>query len=942
MSGTRVHGDQATTAHVRTLLSGRYKVEEEVGRGGMGVVYAARDEHNDLRVAIKVLRPDVASVVGPERFIQEISIAGRLNHPSIVPIVDSGTAGGLLYCVMPFVEGESLRARLKRDGPLSFDTIRVIVKQVAAALDAAHTAGVIHRDVKPENILLTGDTALVTDFGLARALDESGGDRITSSGIVLGTPAYMSPEQAGAGRLDHRTDIYSLAVTVHEMLVGEPPFTGPTIQAVVARHMHERPPSVEVVRPSVPPEFAEALAIGLAKSPPDRFPSAGALARALENRGAGWRLRLYWRRHRTPIGAIVMVLASAGAWAWLRPSPPILEANRVVVFPFEVAERSDEAAGKGWLAALAVEGALEHSEPLRWIDGKSHLGASDANRPAAEVARRISRGRGARYYMDGAIRGSDGNLAVTVRLHDVQADSLLGQETASGPTLEVAALRATIALLPRLVDPTRRVEFAALTDRRPEAIALWIQGEREYRLSQFGRALAFYRRAIESDSALAIAAAKGAQAAAWEERIVEAQQLASLAGRMAGPLPDRMRNLVLGLEAFYLGQAEIAKGRFAEARKLDPASAEAAMGYGEVHRHLLPVTPAPDSVAEAAFEEAAALDTAFTPPLIHLTEYAIRRGDLDQADRLEGRLRRAGADTTGMFSVLRLMAGCVRERWSVERWGEAAKKAGTDPVLAAARQLAVGGYQPQCAAGAYRSLLATAEGGPHRWTALMGLQGLSAAQGLDAQVGALLDSALSISQWALALGVLDGFAELPPNPWTSRSDSIVRSRYGEWYENIPISQLRWLMMVVSLQRGDAARADSLVLRQRVALAAAGSPKDSLLTLAMEAQNRLVRGDTSAAIHALQSLRVTLPRDSLAFGIPDPLPIERILLARLHFARGQYQDAFRTAQVFDHEEPLVFHAFIGSSLRLRRDAALRLGLTGVVRDLEVRLNRLAGS
>jgi serine/threonine protein kinase len=188
--------------------------------------------------------------VGPERFVQEISIAGRLSHPGIVPIVDSGTAGGLLYCVMPFVEGESLRARLKRDGPLPFDTIRVIVKKVAAALDAAHKAGVIHRDVKPENILLAGDTALVTDFGLARALDESGGDRITSSGIVLGTPAYMSPEQAGAGRLDHRTDIYSLAVTVHEMLVGEPPFTGPTIQAVVARHMSDMSWTKRVQHPS--------------------------------------------------------------------------------------------------------------------------------------------------------------------------------------------------------------------------------------------------------------------------------------------------------------------------------------------------------------------------------------------------------------------------------------------------------------------------------------------------------------------------------------------------------------------------------------------------------------------------------------------------------------------------------------------------------------------
>jgi hypothetical protein len=411
---------------------------------------------------------------------------------------------------------------------------------------------------------------------------------------------------------------------------------------------------------------------------------------------------------------------------------------------------------------------------------------------------------------------------------------------------------------------------------------------------------------------------------------------------MAGPLPDRMRALVSGLEAFYLGQADSAERRLADARRLDPASAEAAMAYGEVHRHLLPGTIAPDSVAESSFLIATALDTAFTPPLIHLAEYAIRRGQLEAARSLENRLRSAGADTTGMFSVLQLMVGCVREGWSVPRWGQAVTLAGIDAVLVAARQLAVGGYQVECAANAYQSLLEAGKEGPHRWTALMGLQAIRAAQVRTAEVGLLLDSAQTISQWALALGVLDGLVGLPKDPWTTRADSIVRARYGSYYQDTPITQLRWVMTVLSADRGDAIRVDSLVQRQRAALAVDGmSRKDSLLGTAMEAYQRLAHGDTAATILALRALRVTLPRDSIAFGIADALPAERLLLARLYFARAEYLEAFRAAQVFDHEEPLEFHAFVGASLRLRREAAQKLGQTGVVRDLDARLNRLVG-
>jgi serine/threonine-protein kinase len=267
----------------QTMLGGRYRLEREVGRGGMAIVYLARDLKLDRDVAVKVLLGELAFAMGPERFRREINVVSRLSHPHILPIDDYGELDGHLYYVMPFVSGETLHKRLERERQLPLSEAVRIAAEVASALDYAHRNGIVHRDIKPENILLQNGEALVADFGIARAITEGGGAKLTSTGITLGTPAYMSPEQASADPgLDGRSDIYSLGCVLYEMLAGQPPFSGPTAQAIIARHQLDEAPSLSIVRGTIPEEIEDLVMQALAKLPADRFASAGEFATELQ------------------------------------------------------------------------------------------------------------------------------------------------------------------------------------------------------------------------------------------------------------------------------------------------------------------------------------------------------------------------------------------------------------------------------------------------------------------------------------------------------------------------------------------------------------------------------------------------------------------------------------------------------------------------------------
>ena len=271
-----------TEARLRTALSDRYRIERELGQGGMATVYLGHDLKHDRDVAIKVLHPDLGAALGAERFLTEIKTTAKLQHPHILPLLDSGDADGLLYYVMPLATGETLRARLERERQLPIeDAVRIGI-EVADALHAAHMLGIIHRDIKPENILLQGGHALVADFGIALAVQQAGGQRMTQTGLSLGTPQYMSPEQAMGDRaVDARSDIYALGAVCYEMLVGQPPFTGATVQTIVARVMTERPAAIQPVRDTVPAPLEAAILRALAKLPADRYPTAAAFGAAL-------------------------------------------------------------------------------------------------------------------------------------------------------------------------------------------------------------------------------------------------------------------------------------------------------------------------------------------------------------------------------------------------------------------------------------------------------------------------------------------------------------------------------------------------------------------------------------------------------------------------------------------------------------------------------------
>ena len=305
----------SVNAGLESGLAGRYRIEGTIGSGGMATVYLADDLRHHRKVAIKVLRPELVAIVGGDRFLKEIEVTANLHHPHILGLIDSGTASGQLYYVMPYMRGESLRGRLERERQLPIEDTIEITATVAGALDYAHRQGVVHRDIKPENILLHDGQAMVADFGIALALSQAVGSRLTETGLSLGTPQYMSPEQAsGEGHIDGRTDIYSLGATAYEMLAGRPPFTGPTAQAILSALITTDPAPVAKTRPNVPEHLAAAIHTALERIPADRFQNAGELAEAMRRpteRTSG-RIRTQQARRR---GIVVPAVVAASALA---------------------------------------------------------------------------------------------------------------------------------------------------------------------------------------------------------------------------------------------------------------------------------------------------------------------------------------------------------------------------------------------------------------------------------------------------------------------------------------------------------------------------------------------------------------------------------------------------------------------------------------------------
>ena len=484
------------------FLSERYAVRRELGRGGMAVVYLADDLRHDRPVAIKVLLPELAAAIGPDRFEREIRTVARLQHPHILPLFDSGGDGESLFFVMPFVDGESLRDRLQREGALALDTAAAIVRQVGDALDYAHARGVVHRDVKPENILLSGGQALLADFGVARAPVRRADQTLTSAGMTLGTPAYMSPEQAAGDRdLDGRSDLYALGCVTHELLAGAPPFTAGNAMATIAQHVLAPPPRLIGAREDLPDAVADAVARMLAKDPAERFGTAAEFALVLETASNAMRQPSTGER----------ALRGIAREAERRPAVLVLDFTNIT-----------GATDVDWLSGGIAETV---STDLRRIGGIRVVGTDAPTRQRiateqrsgggieADEVRRLGRSAGARWVVWGGFQTSGGRIRLTPQFSDVEAGETQGVEKIDGTLDEIFELQDRIVT--RLADLLRieltadeAAQIAKPETARISAYELYARGKQAFQL--FGRESAraasdYFRQAIGIDPAYALA-----------------------------------------------------------------------------------------------------------------------------------------------------------------------------------------------------------------------------------------------------------------------------------------------------------------------------------------------------------------------------------------------------------------------------------------------------
>src|SRR5438445_2077203 len=462
-----------SVARLRAALAGRYTIERELGRGGMATVYRAGDVKHRRTVAIKVLRPELASQLGPDRFLREVEIAASLNHPHILALYDSGDADGFLFYVLPYVEGESLRDKLARERQLSVEDALRITRQVAAALGYAHARNVIHRDIKPENILLHEGEAMVTDFGIALAVSAAADDRLTLTGLAVGTPVYMSPEQAAGERaLDARSDVYSLGCVLYEMLAGEPHYTGPTAQAVITKRLVDPVPLVRRLRAAVPLGVEQALTKALAKVPADRWASPIAFAEALT-------------------------------------APASTRAPSVAVLPFLNLSADPE---NEYFADGITEDVIAHLSKIRAlkvISRTSVMAFKQREQSLKEIGARLE----AATLLEGSVRRVGDRVRIVAQLIDAETDRHLWVETYDRQLTDVFAIQTDVALhlaaaLKAELSPDEQSRLHQEPTGDLQAYQLYLQGRHCYfRYTEEGsrKGIEYFEQAIAKDPDYALA-----------------------------------------------------------------------------------------------------------------------------------------------------------------------------------------------------------------------------------------------------------------------------------------------------------------------------------------------------------------------------------------------------------------------------------------------------
>ena len=643
---------------LKSALASRYRFERELGQGGMATVYLAEDLKHHRQVAIKVLRPELAATLGPDRFAREIEVAARLQHPHILGVLDSGDDAGFFYYVMPYVEGESLRDRLARAGELPVPEAVRLLAEIAEALAVAHRAGIVHRDIKPENVLLSGRHAMVMDFGVAKAVSEAADrQQLTTAGVALGTPAYMAPEQASADpQMDGRVDIYALGVLGYEMLTGHTPFPGLNPQQTLAAHVTQTPPPVGQQRAGLSPVLEAAVMRCLAKRPADRFQTADELVAALEPMAtpSGGMTPT----HTQPVAAVAgtgsgnstkrLVIAGAAVvlaaialflWKpWAGGGKP-LDTNLVAVLPFRVAgaDQSVQYLRQGMVdllqAKLTGEGGPRAADTRSVLAAVRDAGGNETDDLPGDKVAGVARKIGAGRVLQGSIVGPADHLVISATLVAMPGGGIIAQTSVDGPkdSLFVMVDRLTAQLL-ALGAGASATQLSALTTTNLDALRTYLDGVTAYRRGAFERSTPLLERAVQLDSTFALALSALLESDGWHPAAGDMNRVRQLAWQYRNRLnPQDQRFLTLRLGSMYPQQTpwtvQIADAE--KAAQAMPESADAWYWLGDAlfHGGRLSDIPDPEARARQAFEKAFELDSLYGGPITHLARLNFVTGD---------------------------------------------------------------------------------------------------------------------------------------------------------------------------------------------------------------------------------------------------------------------------------------------------------------------------